>query len=430
MPKAKLKATRSTSGVYIITNTQKDETEKGGNCMFAKKNWKKGVVVAGAFACMAAFSLFGKMEANAATAPADLKQTSDSTGSVEVEWNGALDDKKYYVEISEDQQNWLEKRNLSSTFKSTYISGLNAGSTYYVRVKTEATDGTTAYSEVIDVVTCPNTNVTEFIQEDATTNSVTLSWNPVENANMYEIDYYDTSKAAYVTEAATDATSYKKSGLDASFIKEEFRIRACRKSKAGYVADTGNKFLYGVRTVPGKVTSIKKNYWTRSKSSSSLKLDWKESNGVKGYQVKVYNTKNKCIETYTANYNWIYINDLSGKSCATVKIRAYIQVNGKTKYSAWSSKKNIVPEVYGKYNVKDGLISVSWQKVTGATGYDIYVKTDVNGTYKKVGSVSGSKKTFKIKKFKGKKIKRTQSYYVSVVAKQKVGSKTYKSSSN
>lgn len=398
--------------------------------MFAKKNWKKGVMVTGAFACMAAFSLFGKMDANAATAPTELKQTSDGTNSVTVEWNGALDDKKYYVEISEDQQNWVEKDNNSSSWKSSYLSGLNAGSTYYVRVKTEATDGTTAYSEAIDVVTAPSGTIANFIQKDATTNSVTLSWDKVDNANMYNIKYYDRGKSTYIQEATTTATSYKKSGLNASFINEMFHVQACRKSQAGYVAEGNYRTIYSVRTVPGKVTSVKKDYWSRSKTSSALHLEWKRSDGVQGYQVKIYNTKNKCIETYTAGSSGIYINDLSGKTCATVKIRAYITVNGKTKYGAWSTKKNLVPEVYGQFTKRNGSLSISWQKITGATGYDIYVKTAYNGTYKKVASVSGKKKSYKLTKFKGKKIKFSNSYYVAVVAKQKVGSKTYKSTSN
>lgn len=395
--------------------------------MFAKGIWKKGVVVAGAFACMTAISLFSKVDANAATAVTDLKQSDDSTGSVVVEWNGALDDKKYYVEISENQQDWIEKKDLQSSYKYTYIGGLNAGSTYYVRVKTEATDGTIAYSNVIDVVTCPKGDVKNLIQEDATTKSVTLAWDKVENANMYQVDYYDSSD--YVTETTTTNTSYKKSGLNASFVERKFRVYACRKSEAGYVAKGAYDTVYNVRTVPGKVTNIEKTYWTRSKSSSSLKLEWKNA-GVKGYQIKVYNTKNKCIETYTSNYNWIYINDLSGKTCATVKIRSFINVNDKTKYSAWSTKKNIVPNVFGVFTKTEGSLSVKWQKVTGATGYDIYVKTDSNGTFKKVASVSGKKKSYKLTKFKGKKIKRSNTYYVCVVAKRKVGNKTYKSNSN
>lgn len=381
---------------------------------------------------MAAFSLFGKIDVNAATAVTDLKQSDDSTNSVKVEWNGALDDKKYYVEISEDQQTWMQKNSVSAISKSSYINGLNAGSTYYVRVKTEGTDGTTAYSNVIDVVTEPSGNITNFIQKDATTKSVTLAWDKVEYANMYRVDYFDQSKNAYVTEATTTDTNYKKSDLNTSFVNQKFRVYACRKSESGYVATGRYRYddVYNVRTVPGKVTSIKKTYWTRSKNSSSLKLEWKEHSGVKGYQVKVYNTKNKCIETYTSNYNRIYINDLSGKTCATVKIRSYIDINGKTKYGAWSSKKNIVPNVYGTVTKREGSLSINWQKVTGATGYDIYVTTSYNGTYKKVASVSKSKKSYKLTKFKGKKIKFSNTYYVSIVAKRKVGSKTYKSTSN
>lgn len=241
--------------------------------MFAKKILKKGMVVAGAFACMAAFSLFGKIDVNAATAVTDLKQSDDSTNSVKVEWNGALDDKKYYVEISEDQQTWMQKNSVSAISKSSYINGLNAGSTYYVRVKTEGTDGTTAYSNVIDVVTEPSGNITNFIQKDATTKSVTLAWDKVEYANMYRVDYFDQSKNAYVTEATTTDTNYKKSDLNTSFVNQKFRVYACRKSESGYVATGRYDDVYNVRTVPAKVTNIKKTYWTRSKNSSSLKLE-------------------------------------------------------------------------------------------------------------------------------------------------------------
>lgn len=398
--------------------------------MFAKKNWKKGVMVAGTFACMAAFSLFGKMDVNAATAATDLKQTDDDTNSVRIEWNGALDDSEYYVEISEDQQNWVEKDSGSASFKHSYLNGLNAGSTYYVRVKTEAVDGTTAYSEVIDVVTTPSGSISNFIQKDATTSSVSLSWDKVDNANMYKLEYYDEGKGTYTEEATTTENSYKKSGLNAAFIEGRFRVYACRKSQAGYVAEGKYDTVFYVRTIPGKVTSVKKNYWTRSKTSSTLYLEWKKSERVKGYQIKIFDTKNKCIETYNSDYNWSYIRDLSGKSCATVKIRSYISINGKNKYGAWSTAKNIVPEVYGQFTKRNGSLSISWQKVTGATGYDIYVKTAYNGTYKKVGSVSGKKNSYKITKFKGKKIKLSNTYYVAVVAKQKVGSKTYTSSSN
>lgn len=392
-----------------------------------KQNWKKGVMTAGAFACMAACSLFGKMDANAATAATDLKQTEDSKNSVRVEWNGALDDEEYYVEISEDQQNWVEKDKSSANFKNSSLYGLNAGSTYYVRVKTEAADGTTAYSEAIDVVTAPSGEITNFIQKDATASSVSLSWNKVDNANLYKLEYYDKGNGAYIEEATTTENSYKKSGLNASFISESFQVHACRKSQAGYVAEGNYDYVSSVRTIPGKVTGVRKNEWWRGKNKNYLYLTWKESTGVKGYQIKVYDTKNKCIDTYNADYNWIYIYELSGKSCATVKIRPYISINGVTKYGAWSSAKNVVPEVYSQFTKNKSSLSISWQKVTGATGYDIYVKTAYNGAYKKAASVSSKKNAYKLTKFKGKKIKSSNTYYVMVVAKQKVGSKTYTS---
>lgn len=71
-------------------------------------------------------------------------------------------------------------------------------------------------------------------------------------------------------------------------------------------------------------------------------------------------------------------------------------------------------------------IKISWKKVSGATGYDIYLYTKKKGTYKKVASVSGKKKSATIQKY-GKKSIQKKTYYYYVVAKKKVDQKMVRS---
>ena len=77
--------------------------------------------------------------------------------------------------------------------------------------------------------------------------------------------------------------------------------------------------------------------------------------------------------------------------------------------------------------------TITWNKVTGASGYEVYMSTSKNGTYSKVKAVASSTKTltktgltkgkryyFKVKAYKtinGVKVFSSASTVVSVVAK-------------
>lgn len=389
------------------------------------KIWKSAVIGVGATALAAAFTLFGKVDVNAATAATNLTQTGSSDSHINVEWTGGLDDSRYSVQMSEDQKNWYEMKN--TTWNSCGIdSGISAGKTYYLKVITTAKDGTTAESMPIDVVSAPSGKAGNLKWTDSTTSSVTLKWDAAKGANCYGLKYGNNN----ITDITEDLT-YTINGLSNTFYGW-VDVSAGRKSSNGYVAWSYGTVFCQAKTIPGKVTGIKKDNWhTYSKNNSSLWLQHNSVTNADGYQFKVYNTKNKCLGTYNSTSDkYIGIGDLSGRSCATVKARPYIKIGDKKKYGAWTSSKWIVPDVYGKYTTTSGKLKINWEKITGATGYDIYVKTDRNGVYKKVASVKGTKNTYVLKKFKGAKISTSKTYYVTVDAKKKVGNKTYKSSSN
>ena len=88
---------------------------------------------------------------------------------------------------------------------------------------------------------------------------------------------------------------------------------------------------------PAKIKKIKR-------AKKSLKITWKKIKGVKGYQIQ-YSTsskfkKAKKITIKKAKTTSRTIKKLKAKKRYYVRIRTYIIVKGKKKYSNWSKKKS------------------------------------------------------------------------------------------
>ena len=67
---------------------------------------------------------------------------------------------------------------------------------------------------------------------------------------------------------------------------------------------------------------------------------------------------------------------------------------------------------------KSGNIAISWKKVKGAKGYEIYVSNKKKGKYKKVKTLSSSKKKYTYK------VKKKGTYYIKVSGFIKTGGNT------
>lgn len=158
-------------------------------------------------------------------------------------------------------------------------------------------------------------------------------------------------------------------------------------------------------------------------SSSSITLSWNKMSGATGYVVYQYNPSKK---TYTK------IKDLKGTSY-TVKnknsattcyyaVRAYVETeHGKT-YGNYSEVLKVTtrpkkPSV--TVTAGNNQVTVSWNQVTRASGYNVYMSTSKNGAYSKVGSTSGKSST----KLTVKKLTDGKKYYFKVKAYKTVSKK-------
>lgn len=143
---------------------------------------------------------------------------------------------------------------------------------------------------------------------------------------------------------------------------------------------------------------------TASSAYNKVKLTWSNVDGATGY--RVYRSTSKTsgftkVKSITKNSTVTYTN--SGLSCGTTyyyKVRAYRLIDGNYyfgDYSAVVSGKP-VPAAPGSVSVAKASkkkVKISWNKVTGASGYRVYRSQSKTSGFSKIKTVtSGSKLTY------------------------------------
>lgn len=189
---------------------------------------------------------------------------------------------------------------------------------------------------------------------------------------------------------------------------------------------TSVNYISDAVTLPGKVTGVKQTKWWYY--IKSVDFAWNEQTAAK-YEYVVKNNKNKKIYSYTTSSSrGSCSKSIKNNMLYTVKVRAYVTCNGKDYYGDWSDAAYLFTQpMVSKASISGSKLKVSWGKINGVTGYDVYVSTKEKSGYKKVKSVSKSKGSATISKLKGKKFSKKKKYYIYIVAKKKVGKKTYTS---
>jgi fibronectin type 3 domain-containing protein len=129
-------------------------------------------------------------------------------------------------------------------------------------------------------------------------------------------------------------------------------------------------------------------------STSSIKIMWNRVSGASGYQVFRATSSSG---TYTSLGTVTTLNKVStGLTPGSIyyyKIRTVREVNGKKYYSDYSSVVSAVTDLSAPSGVKaasasSSSIKVTWNKVTGASGYQVFRSTSESGTYTSLGYVT------------------------------------------
>lgn len=156
----------------------------------------------------------------------------------------------------------------------------------------------------------------------------------------------------------------------------------------GDYADVKEKTEY-FNIVPARIENLR----LAGRGKNFLQIRWDKDPVADGYEIQVYRKSGWQVAGETANL-YFTINDLTVASSYSVRVRAYKNVNGKRYDGLLSNeiKASTKPSrVNGlSYKASSNQITLSWNKVGNATGYNVYRYYPSTGKSKLYKSVTGN----------------------------------------
>lgn len=267
-----------------------------------------------------------------------LTLTKRTTTSLSYKWSAISGATKYYIHITNVARGTTFNKTV--TTNSADLNGLTEGYSYKVKVRAYTSSGWQEYSNVSTKYTLP-AKVTGVSVSSRTATTITLKWTKVYGAKGYYIYKYENGKYTQIASVTGNSTVSKKvTGLKAGTTYKLY--------VAAYVEDSVKKA--GAKS--SKVTTTTKPYKVASLTLSSpsttkIKVNWKKnSSGVSGYQISYSRNKSFTKVVATTNITKASTVTYTGKNFTKgvtyyVRVRAYVTVDGKKVYGAWSDIKSI-----------------------------------------------------------------------------------------
>ncbi|WP_143813262.1 fibronectin type III domain-containing protein [Paenibacillus sp. RU5M] len=255
--------------------------------------------------------------------------------------------------------------------------GLAANSTHTYVLKAFSPDNESTWSKPLSQLTVPD-RADGLKITDATFNKLSISWTAVKGATGYDLEIDGTI-------VAVTGTTYSKTGLTAN-TEHTFRIRPKNTGGVGSWSDKVIGF-----------TQLSTPVIQSSSSEEEVVLVWAPIEGATSYEVEadgvVFGDIENPIFSHTA---------LTSGTAHKYRVRALNDANN----SAWTTviTQNTLPSLVSGLTVSavtNAAITLKWNAVTGATGYDL----EIDGTpvaltatsYTKSALAGNTEHTFRIR---------------------------------
>lgn len=332
-----------------------------------------------------------------------IRSTSNTSTSNTITWNASTKAEGYEI------YQWIgttDSYKLIGTTTSTKFtnSKKSSGTMYKYKVRAfNNVDGQRiegAYSSEFTTCTLPANVSFSLCSTDV--DSITLNWNKVSKATGYQVEMY--TNGTWKTLSTLSGTSYTASGLSQN-TAYRFRVRAIRNYN--YINYYGG---YTEKDITIRPANTPEGLSSSVNTSSSNTITWKSVNGVSGYSVYQWIGITDSYRKLGDNAYPYYTN--SGKSSGTMytyRVKAYYVSDNVMQYSkpAQMVTCTLPANVTVKTAKRSGSkISLAWNKVSKATGYEIYVKS--GRSWKKLTTTSG--KSYTAKNLSGTKTFKIRAY--------------------
>ncbi len=219
---------------------------------------------------------------------------------------------------------------------------------------------------------------------------VTLSWKAAaDDVKGYRVYRYDPKQEKYV---------HIKTTGKCSFVDEDVTAGTTYQYKVRCYWTIGGTNYYGTTSaavsvdVPlAQVTGV----GTAKRGSTSLTLSWDKVRGASGYRLYRYNPDSKGYEkvvTLSGGTNTSYnVSGLDGATEYRFKVKAYKKVDGVVSWGIASAEYRQSTNPWKVKNLKlskkSTTVTLKWDKVRGATGYQLYRYNSGTRKYEKITTI-------------------------------------------
>ena len=226
-----------------------------------------------------------------------------------------------------------------------------------------------------------------------TSSSVVLTWDKVSGVTGYTVYYYG-SKLTKIGAVKSNSITIK--GLKSNQNQKIVVYALYIKDNNTYCSPASAVFTF--RTSPAVVKSVKVTDIT----ATTAVLRWGKTAGADSYAVYKY-VKGKGYVYVASTKNTYY--PFKGKAGQTLalKVRAVDSVGSMKLYSDYSATANLVFKPSAtklSAAAAKNSVTLKWNKVTGASGYEVFRYT--SGGYKKIKTLSASASSLKVTGLKSK----------------------------
>ncbi|MEM8897082.1 MAG: fibronectin type III domain-containing protein, partial [Bacteroidota bacterium] len=211
---------------------------------------------------------------------------------------------------------------------------------------------------------------------DQTLNGVTLRWKGLEKADEYQILYRQSGAMEWIQAFGLTADSLIVENLleDTSY---EWQIRS--RCFATYSAWS---LIMNFRTAAPFVCGPPENILVTERQSTTLSLDWEDSDGRVGYEASIRKSGESEWERQLVVPSEVSWDSLEAETLYEYRIRSFCMMDT----SEWTSVDTIstiaeslvceIPEGLQVLEIMSDLASVNWQSVQGVSVYRVRIRTN------------------------------------------------------
>lgn len=323
-----------------------------------KKTFKSALALA-----FCVVTIFSTMLMASALGKPTVKVKSVTYNSVSLYWTTVSGADYYQIQRTTDGKNWTT---LSSNYAKTSCTdskSLTTGKSYGYRVR--AVDkgllGRLTYSAWTAMVTAKPVpaKVANLKVKSSNNTSVQLTWDKVAGASGYTVQYL--SGSAWKTYKTTTGNTLNVTGL-ALGKTYSFRVAAYRTVSGKKVHGSVSATLKAGPTLNAPTTVA-----LTALNTTALKIQWNASAGAKGYEIYNGATK-KWVNTKTTK--GIVISGLKPGTKYQFAVRAYSGSFKGTQSKTYTFQTApAAPTGLKATDATNKSITFTWNKVTGAAGY-------------------------------------------------------------